>query len=319
MKRKLQIFVSSTYTDLLVERQAAVQAILRAGHIPAGMELFAAGDQSQLEVIKRWIDESDIFMLILGGRYGSVDKAKGKSYTQLEYEYAVETRKPFFALVLSEDALQRKVQTYGMDMVERVNGQSLEDFRALALSKISRLVDDEKDITIALMETVLEMTRTRNFDGWISGREVGDVEETLKNVVRLTSENAKLKEQVANLKAQVPTPAEDGSPDFAEIRENLSKTTLHFHHVEDDGMGGVFDSQSARKTPLQWLLEHRHSFIIGQGNAEPLARFLHDQVGGLLILYRLAERQDYKEGWNTSRVTLNERGLDFLRYLDTEH
>jgi hypothetical protein len=66
-KKKLQVFVSSTYIDLKEERQAAVQAILTAGHIPAGMELFAAGDKSQWEVIKRWIDESDVFLLILGG------------------------------------------------------------------------------------------------------------------------------------------------------------------------------------------------------------------------------------------------------------
>jgi hypothetical protein len=59
-KKKLQVFVSSTYTDLHEERQAAVEAILTAGHIPAGMELFAAGDESQMSVIKRWIDESDI-------------------------------------------------------------------------------------------------------------------------------------------------------------------------------------------------------------------------------------------------------------------
>jgi hypothetical protein len=70
VKRKLQVFVSSTFTDMLLERQAAVDAILRAGHIPAGMELFAAGDESQLETIRRWIDDSDVFMLILGGRYG---------------------------------------------------------------------------------------------------------------------------------------------------------------------------------------------------------------------------------------------------------
>jgi Domain of unknown function (DUF4062) len=47
-KKKLQVFVSSTYTDLRDERQAAVEGILSAGHIPAGMELFAAGDQSQM-------------------------------------------------------------------------------------------------------------------------------------------------------------------------------------------------------------------------------------------------------------------------------
>ena len=49
---KFQIFVSSTYIDLTDERQAAVEAILKAGHIPAGMELFTAGDESQLTTIK---------------------------------------------------------------------------------------------------------------------------------------------------------------------------------------------------------------------------------------------------------------------------
>jgi len=66
--KKLQVFISSTYDDLKEERQAAVQAILRAGHIPAGMELFAAGDESQMRVIERWIENSDVFLLILGSR-----------------------------------------------------------------------------------------------------------------------------------------------------------------------------------------------------------------------------------------------------------
>ena len=62
-EKKLQIFVSSTYTDLIEERQAAVEAILSAGHIPAGMELFSAGYESQMTVIDRWIDESDVYLL----------------------------------------------------------------------------------------------------------------------------------------------------------------------------------------------------------------------------------------------------------------
>ena len=77
MKRKLQVFISSTYSDLKEERQAAVEAILKAAHIPAGMELFTAGNKSQMATIERWIDESDVFMLILGGRYGSIETNHG--------------------------------------------------------------------------------------------------------------------------------------------------------------------------------------------------------------------------------------------------
>ncbi len=77
IKKRLQVFVSSTFSDLRDERQAAVEAILSVGHIPAGMELFAAGDESQMDVIKQWIDESDVYLLILGGRYGSIEPKSG--------------------------------------------------------------------------------------------------------------------------------------------------------------------------------------------------------------------------------------------------
>jgi Domain of unknown function (DUF4062) len=111
-KNRLQVFVSSTFTDLRQERQAAVEAILSAGHIPAGMELFAAGDESQMEVIKQWIDESDVFLLILGGRYGSIEPKSGKSYIHLEYEHALSKGKPLFACLVADAVLQSSSTKY---------------------------------------------------------------------------------------------------------------------------------------------------------------------------------------------------------------
>lgn len=116
MNKKLQVFVSSTYTDLIEERQAAVQAILDAGHIPAGMELFKAG-KSQMETIKKWIDESDVYMLILGGRYGSIEPVSEKSHTQLEYEYALSKKMPVFAIVLENSFLFTKAASLGKDTI----------------------------------------------------------------------------------------------------------------------------------------------------------------------------------------------------------
>ena len=114
MKSKLQIFISSTFLDLKNERQAAVEAILRSGHFPAGMELFTSGDKSQWEIIQRWITESDIYLLILGGRYGSIEPTSGLSYTELEYDFAVSQGKPFFAVVISEEGLKEKVKELGV-------------------------------------------------------------------------------------------------------------------------------------------------------------------------------------------------------------
>ena len=110
VKKKLQVFVSATYEDLIKERQAAVEAILTAGHIPAGMELFTSGDESQMEVIKQWINESDVFLLILGGRYGSIEPKSGKSYIHLEYEHAISQRKRIFSCVIEEEAIEERVR-----------------------------------------------------------------------------------------------------------------------------------------------------------------------------------------------------------------
>ena len=82
-----QVFVSSTFTDLREERAEVIQAIWELDCIPTGMEAFVASNESQWDVIKRVIDECDYYVLIIGGRYGSVTE-EGISYTEKEYRYA---------------------------------------------------------------------------------------------------------------------------------------------------------------------------------------------------------------------------------------
>src|SRR5687767_7810641 len=118
------------------------------------MELFAAGDESQMAVIERWIDESDVYLLILGGRYGSIDKNTGKSYTHLEYEYALKNGKPLFAVVINEPALENKVKNFGSFMIETENPKQLKEFRTLVLNNLVRFWEDKKDIKIAIHETI---------------------------------------------------------------------------------------------------------------------------------------------------------------------
>ena len=167
MNKKLQVFVSSTYTDLIEERQAAVEAILDAGHIPAGMELFKAGNESQLKTIYKWIDESDVYMLILGGRYGTVELQSGKSYTQLEYEYALTRNIPVFAVVLSDSFLTEKINSLGLsNIMEQNEPNKYQSFKSLVLSKTIRKIDDCKDIKISILTTLHDFIDTYNLTGW---------------------------------------------------------------------------------------------------------------------------------------------------------
>lgn len=201
-RKKLQVFVSSTFADLIKERQAAVEAILTAGHIPAGMELFTAGDESQMEVIKQWIDESDVYLLILGGRYGSLEPISGKSYTQLEYEYAISKNKPFFACVIKDAAIEVRVKAEGRSVLETDNPQKLREFRTTVLSKMSKFWDDTKDIKIAVSETLATFARREELVGWVRANSQSDLPALADEIARLSKENSLLRSQLGTVTAQ---------------------------------------------------------------------------------------------------------------------
>ena len=98
MDKRYQVFVSSTYEDLQDERKEVMQALLELDCIPAGMELFPASNDDQWTLIKKVIDDCDYYILIIGGRYGSTNE-EGKSYTQMEFEYALSTGKPIISFL----------------------------------------------------------------------------------------------------------------------------------------------------------------------------------------------------------------------------
>ena len=196
MKKKLQVFVSSTFTDLIDERQAAVEAILSAGHIPAGMELFKAGDESQKETIKKWIDESDVYVLILGGRYGTIEPTTGKSYTHWEYDYAGETGIPRFAMVINDEALEGKSKKLGgKDTYEIKNSHKYDEFKSYVLDKTSEFFDDLKDIKLIIHRKLAELAARDSLKGWISAKDIKSNESLVKHITHLHEENSKLKEK----------------------------------------------------------------------------------------------------------------------------
>lgn len=101
MQKKYQVFISSTFRDLVDERQDTLKSVLDMGHIPSGMEVFPAADIAQFEYIKKIIDECDYYVLIVAARYGSMDE-DGVSFTEKEYRYAVGQKKTVLAFIHGE-------------------------------------------------------------------------------------------------------------------------------------------------------------------------------------------------------------------------
>jgi len=100
---RYQIFVSSTFKDLQDERQAVLNAILKLNQFPAGMEIFPAVNDTAWEHIEKVIEVSDYYILIIGGKYGSIEAESGISYTEKEYDFAVSKNIPVLAFTRSDE------------------------------------------------------------------------------------------------------------------------------------------------------------------------------------------------------------------------
>jgi hypothetical protein len=85
---KTPIFVSSTYSDLIPFRNAVRDVLSRFSVDIHGMEVFGAQTRKPLDTCLAEVLTSEVFIGILGMRYGSVDDGSGKSFVELEYETA---------------------------------------------------------------------------------------------------------------------------------------------------------------------------------------------------------------------------------------
>lgn len=315
-KKKLQVFVSSTYTDLIDERQAAVEAILKAGHIPAGMELFSAGSESQLETIRRWIDESDVYMLILGGRYGSIDPKTALSYTELEYDYAVSAGKPMFAVVIAEDALDAKVKIKGKSALETSNPKELNLFREKVLTRISSFFSDGKDIKLAVHETLADLQARCKFMGWVSGSEVQDTTPLLEEIALLRKQRDEAVAQLAEVRTRAEKNAAKPSSrsrdaEFNEILETLQGIEITSKVFGTDGKPG---SRSVLRILNGW----RDALITGVTNqmgAGDKASLLFYNVCPKLEMYELAALEKVA-GVAWQRYRLTPKGKALLVHFD---
>lgn len=261
-----------------------MSAILKAGHMPAGMELFSAGSKSQWDTITKWIDESDVYLLILGGRYGTIESTSQLSYTELEYDYAISIGKPFFAVVAKDSAIETRVKAYGRSVIEQEHPAKLQAFRSKVLDSISAFFEDEKDIKLAIMESLMTLSEVNADAGWVRAKGVPDVSSLNERISRLTEENERLIEQSRSLPAQDQTVSDmsyatikkllDGQSVF--IPEALeatfsSKTITLFKACTtylDRLVGGVSKSETFGSTSYSWLYNSVLPKLILHGLAE---------------------------------------------------
>ncbi|MBY2909243.1 DUF4062 domain-containing protein [Rhizobium leguminosarum] len=192
MEVKYQIFVSSTFTDLQEERRKVIEMILNMGHIPIGMEAFQASDSTQWEYITHRIDECDYYVVIIAERYGSMQD--GKSYTQMEYEYATEQSVPVAAFLLDDNA--RK--SWPLDRVDTDRRTEVEGFRNVAQQKLTKYWNNPDDLSGKVALALHELFRDKPRTGWVRADAVPS-KSVLDELAKLSDEKRALQATVEKL------------------------------------------------------------------------------------------------------------------------
>lgn len=101
------IFVSSTFTDLAEHRRAVWDLLDTFDVNVRGMEAFGARTEAPLETCLAEVEQSNVYLGIIGFRLGSIDEASGKSFTQREYERAGELNLEILIYLRDENATVR--------------------------------------------------------------------------------------------------------------------------------------------------------------------------------------------------------------------
>ncbi|MDD3195927.1 MAG: DUF4062 domain-containing protein [Paludibacter sp.] len=187
--KRYQVFISSTFTDLKEERAEVTQAILELGHMPYGMEAFPAANETQWEWIKKAIEESDYYIVIIGGKYGSVNSKTEISYTEMEYRYADEKGIPSIAFIIDDsvDLPKSKIET-DQEKVDKL----LSFKKYIDSNKLRKSYTSKEDLKAKLYPSFLQLIRQCPREGWIKANSLKEYTPN-SEVLKLVKENQSLK------------------------------------------------------------------------------------------------------------------------------
>lgn len=199
--KKYTVFISSTFEDLKEERAAVSDTVVRLGDFPVQMESFPAADEDQMTFIKSLIDRCDYYVLIIAGRYGSLDD-DGKSYTEKEYDYAVSQGVPVLALIHADPGSLTVSKSEDTEMGQK----KLAAFKdKVQSSRLRASWTDKKDLQLGVREALEHAKATQDRIGWVRADKVAS-EDILQQLFAAREENQAFREKLKDLGADFRLP-----------------------------------------------------------------------------------------------------------------
>lgn len=237
--KKYQVFVSATCDDLREERQCVVEALLACGCIPVGVDLCPRDPGAeQWNTIKALIDECDYYLIVVGGRYGSLAPT-GISYTHREFIYAQTKRKPMASLVHENpEGLPADKRERTAEGVAR-----LRDFKELvARGTLVRPWSQSDDLRSGIQRLVGQLVKTHPASGWVRAGQVADL-----NALR---ENQELRRQLDELRREIDQLSNGGRAVKPEVLARGSDLTNINYSCNVYVKGNCIVTQA--KTQMTW-------------------------------------------------------------------
>lgn len=195
---RYQVFLSATYDDLEEDRLRAILGVMRIRQFPVGMEVLTASDDRGWRQIQKMIDTSDYYVLIVGGRYGSVDPGTGVSWTEREYDYATSRGIKRLAFIRRDTAITRDKIDRGVDAADKQ--ERLERFKKKLDAHHLAFWETTDELVGKVQEGMTNQIAHDQEDGelpvgWVRGG--GAPIAIAEELARLSEENRVLREELA--------------------------------------------------------------------------------------------------------------------------
>ena len=256
--------------------------------IPAGMELFPAADDDQWTLIKRVIDDCDYCIVIIAGRYGSIGPDE-KSFTQLEYEYAIDRKKPVIAF------LHKEPGRLPADNTEKDSqrAKKLEDFRNLAEKKMVGYWTTPAELGSAVSSSLVRLIKSHPATGWVKADSLPSR--------KATQEILELRRQVAELKGALKTVRTTAPKETAPLAQGEDQFEIEYS-FEAYGSDSVPYSASYSVSWSQIFLRLAPLMIDGASDStlEEELRRMTEEANMEVLLKEGALKYscpEYKPGW----------------------
>lgn len=309
MEKRYQVFVSSTYRDLVDERRAVMQALLELDCIPAGMELFPASDDDQWTLIKRVIDDCDYYLVVLAGRYGSVDPS-GIGYTEKEYDYAVQSGKPVIGFVHGDPGSIPQKHT---DMDPALQAK-LAAFREKVQRKTVRYWTNADESGIAITTSYVRLIKTHPAEGWVKARYARTQEDAEKT--------ARLLEQVQALEKELASLRTTSSPDMSGLAQGKDPVTLAFAHKDAARTGDDVWAEEVFETDWESVFATVGTACVNRPTegsiSAALARWIFQETGARLEQIEVAGKDFRKIKVQLFSLGLIEIERELVEYVSSQ-